>query len=339
MEVWILYGDDIESTADLAHEVRRFLSEGDRLGIKVQVYKPEDFDLLVTDEIRDTIMIRGEAVPLPDVVYPYLNHNDQGYFPLAVVRQLERMGVIVYNTAATIEMVRDKLHAHQVIAEAGLPSPATMLAKFPVDIELIEKTLGFPLIVKTLNGALGIGVFLIQNEKAFKDLIDLIGETNPNLQLIFQKFVAASSGRDLRLFTLEDEVIAAMERRAADGDFKANFSSGGSVHAYEPDEAAVNIALETVKALNIQIGGVDLLFTDDGGYTICEANTFPGFKGLERASGVNVPEKIFESMERKVAERRKEKQIEISKQIKESEAAQPVNTNESSDGSHMLSAE
>lgn len=302
MEVWILYGDDIESTADLAHEVRRFKVEGDNLGIAVKVYRPEQFDLLVTEETRDSILIDGVPVPLPDVVYPYFNHNDHGYFSLAIARQLERLGVIVYNNAATIETVRDKLHTHQVIAEAGIPTPTTMLAKFPVDIGLIEKTLGFPIVVKTLNGALGIGVFLIENAKAFKDLMDLIGETNPNLQLIFQEFVEASKGRDLRLFTVDGEVIASMERRAKEGDFKANYSSGGSVHAFQPDAEATDLAVRTSLALNIQIGGIDLLFKKGGGYTICEANTFPGFKGLEKASGVNVAGTILEAMRRRVDE-------------------------------------
>lgn len=307
MEVWILYGDDIESTADLAHEVRRFLAEGEAMGISVKVYKPEQFDLLVTDEVRDTILIDGNPVPLPDVVYPYFNHNDHNYFSLAVARQLERMGVLIYNNAATIENVRDKLHTHQILAESGLPTPDTMLAKFPVDIDLIESTIGFPVVVKTLNGALGIGVFLIENQKAFKELMELVGQTNPNIQLIFQKFVSASSGRDLRLFTVDGEVIASMERRAKDGDFKANYSSGGSVHFYDADEKCVELALRTVKALDIQIGGIDLLFTDEGGYTICEANTFPGFKGLEQASGVNVAGKILESMQKKLAERNAQK--------------------------------
>jgi glutathione synthase/RimK-type ligase-like ATP-grasp enzyme len=48
--------------------------------------------------------------------------------------------------------------------------------------------------------------------------------------------------------------------------------------------------------LDIQVAGIDLLFTEDGGYTICEANTFPGFKGLEQACKVNVPEAIFNAM-------------------------------------------
>lgn len=300
MEVWILYGDDIESTADLAHEVRRFKVEGEKMGIDVKVHKPSEFDLLVNEDTRDSILIKGEQVPLPDFVYPYFNHMDQSYFSLAIVRQLERQGVHVFNGAVPIETVRDKLHTHQILAETGLPTPATMLAKFPVDIDLIERTIGFPVVVKTLNGALGIGVFLIENASAFGDLMELIGETNPNLQLIFQQFVAVSKGRDLRLFVVDGEVIAAMERRAKDGGFKANYSSGGSVHAFEPDESAAELAIKTSKVLNIDIGGIDLLFKEGGGYTICEANTFPGFKGLEKASGVNVPEKIFQAMQRRL---------------------------------------
>lgn len=313
MEVWILYGDDIDSNADLAHEVRRFKEEAARLNVILKVYKPADFDLLVSESTRDSILVHGKPVPLPDVVFPYFNHGDHSYFNLAIVRQLERSGVLVYNTAATIEMVRDKLHTHQVLAESSIPSPDTMLAKFPIDddmMDMIERRLGFPVVVKTLNGALGIGVFLIENAKAFRDQMDLIGQTNPDLQLIFQKFVAASKGRDLRLFVVDGEVVASMERRAKEGDFKANYSSGGSVHAFKPDPEAIQIALKTASSLDIQIGGVDLLFLEGGGYTVCEANTFPGFKGLEKASGINVPEKIFQSMERRLVKHRLGKQTQ-----------------------------
>lgn len=297
MEVWILYGDDIESNADLAHECRRFLSVGKEMGVDVKIIQPAQFDLLVTQGERDSILIDGKAAPLPDFVFPYFNHLDHGYFSLAITRQLERLGVHVFNTADVIEMVRDKLHTHQILAESGIDTPDTMLAKFPVDLDLIEKNIGFPVVVKTLNGALGIGVFLIESRGAFQDLMELVGETNPNLQLIFQKFVSVSKGRDLRLFVVHGEVIAAMERRAKDGGFKANYSSGASVHEFVPDAQAIDIAVRTAEVLNIDIGGIDLLFKEGGGYTICEANTFPGFKGLEKASGVNVAGKIFEAMQ------------------------------------------
>lgn len=310
MKVWILYGDDIESNADLAHEVRRFKAEAERTGIELKVYNPADFDLIVSEHTRDSVLINGRPEQIPDVVYPYFNHHDHSYFSLAIVRQLERMGCLVYNTANTIEMVRDKLHTHQVLAEKGITSPTTMLAKFPIDddmMAMIEKTLGFPVVVKTLKGALGVGVFLIESAKAFRDQMDLIGQTSPDIQLIFQEFVAASKGRDLRLFVVDGEVIASMERRAKEGDFKANYSGGGTVHEFKPDQQAINLAVATANALDIQIGGIDLLFLKGGGYTICEANTFPGFKGLEKASGVNVPEKIFASMERRLTQHQKAK--------------------------------
>ncbi len=297
MEVWILYGDDIESNADLAHEARRFISEGNKMDVDIKVIKPSQFDILVTQGERESILIDGKAAPLPDFVFPYFNHNDHGYFSLAIVRQLERLGVRVFNGADAIETVRDKFHTHQILAESGIDTPDTMLAKFPVDMKLIEETIGFPVVVKTLNGALGIGVFLVETSNAFYDLMELVGETNPNLQLIFQKFVSVSKGRDLRLLVVHGEVIASMERRAKDGGFKANYSSGASVHDFEPDVEAIDIALRTADVLNIDIGGVDLLFKEGGGYTICEANTFPGFKGLEKASGVNVAKKIIEAMQ------------------------------------------
>jgi len=295
MKLWILYGDDIDSTADLAFEMRRFLAEGEKMGIEVQAFKPNQFDLLVTEENRDQIIIDGKWTDLPDFVFPYFNHSDHSYFSLAIVRQFERMGVPVFNNADTLERVRDKLHAHQILAESGITTPDTMLAKFPINVELVEETLGFPVIVKTLHGALGSGVFLIENAKSFEDLMTLVHETQPNILMIFQKFVASSKGRDLRIFVVEGTVIAAMQRTAKDGDFKANFSQGGQVDKFEVDKKAADIAIKTAQALNIQVAGIDLLFTEDG-YTICEANTFPGFKGLEQATGENIPKSIFTAM-------------------------------------------
>lgn len=295
MEVWILYGDDIDSTADLAFEMRRFLSEGERMGITVKSFKPNQFDLLVTETKRDEIIIDGEWTALPDFVFPYFNHSDHSYFSMAIVRQFERMGVQVFNNADTLDRVRDKLHTHQILAESGISTPDTMLAKFPINVDLVESTLGFPVIVKTLHGALGSGVFLLEDTKSFRDLMTLVQETQPNILMIFQKFVAHSKGRDLRILVVDGEVVASMQRNAKVGDFKANFSQGGSVEAFEADAKAAEIAIKTAKTLDIQVAGIDLLFTEDG-YTVCEANTFPGFKGLERATGVNVPEAIFLAM-------------------------------------------
>ncbi len=299
MEVWILFNEEVESSSAEAFEIRRFMAEGRDMGIDVKVFKPDQFDLLVSEDERESVLIDGHPMPLPDFLLPRTYVVDTGYFALAVIRQLERLGVRVFNSSSAIEMVADKLHTHQVLAESGLPTPTTMLAKFPVDIELVQKTIGFPVVVKTLLGVNGSGVFLIDSEAAFKDLMDLIGQTTPNIQLIFQKFIASSKGRDLRLFVVEGEVIAAMERRAPKGGFKANYSQGGTVVEFIPDDEARELAIKTAEILDLQVSGIDLLYDEKGGYTICEANTFPGFKGLESCCNVNVPREIFTAMQRK----------------------------------------
>lgn len=304
MEVWILFNEEIEAPSSEAFEIRRFLAEGRDMGIDVKVFNPEQFDLLVTAEATESVLIDGNVMPLPDFVLPRTYVIDTGYFALAVIRQLERLGVRTYNNSATIETVADKLHTHQVLIEHGLPTPVTMLAKFPVNFDLVEKTIGFPIVVKTLLGVNGTGVFLIEDRKSFEDQMGLIAETNPNIQLIFQRFIARSKGVDIRAFVLNGRVIAAMERRAKPGGFKANFSQGGSVKQIQPDKMAVDIAVKTAEVLNIQVAGIDLLYAEDGGYTVCEANTFPGFKGLESAcKGLNVPREIFSDMQKELAAR------------------------------------
>lgn len=295
MEVWILFNEEIESPTSEAFEIRRFLAEGREMGIDVKVYHPEQFDLLVTSTDRTSIIIDGSPVQLPDFLLPRTYVIDTGYFPLAIIRQMERLGVKVFNNAESIERVSDKLHTHQVLAEHGLPTPDTMLAKFPVDVELVENSIGFPVIVKTLLGVNGTGVFLIHNRESFKDLMGLISETTPNVQLIFQQFIECSKGRDLRVFVVDGKVIASMERRAAEGDFKANYSQGGSVQEFIIDDDARALAVKTAEVLGLQVSGIDFLFTDNG-YTICEANSFPGFKGLESCCNVNVPREIYSAM-------------------------------------------
>ncbi len=300
MEVWILFNEEIEAPSSEAFEIRRFMEEGRKMGIDVKVFKPEQFDLLVCNDDKQSVLIDGEFRNLPDFVLPRTYVIDTGYFALAVIRQLERLGVKVFNGSQSIETVSDKLHTHQALIEGGLPTPRTMLAKFPVDVDLIERTIGFPVVVKTLLGVNGTGVFLMEDRKSFHDMMELLCETNPHIQLIFQKFIAKSVGRDIRLFVVDGKVVASMERRAKEGEFKANFSQGGSVAEFIPDSKAKDIAIMTAGILNLQVAGIDLLYAEDGGYTICEANSFPGFKGLESCCDVNIPQEIFKAMQRRL---------------------------------------
>jgi gamma-F420-2:alpha-L-glutamate ligase len=292
MKIWILYKESSSGLSPEFYEIQRLLSVGKERGLDIEVFKPEQFELLVTADTKRSVMVDAEIKPLPDVMLPRMG-ADTTYFALSVIRQLERLSVPTFNSSRSIETVKDKLFAHQLLAREKLPIPKTMLAKFPIDLELVERALGFPLIVKTLSGSQGSGVFLCENRRSFEDLMELVRVTQSNANLIFQEFISESRGRDIRMFVVGGRVVAAMERRARDDSFKANYSIGGEVLPFVPDRNAEWLALESARLLGLDIAGIDLLFDKDG-YKICEANSSPGFEGLESCCDINIAEEILD---------------------------------------------
>jgi gamma-F420-2:alpha-L-glutamate ligase len=255
--------------------------------------KPEQFELVVTRDDRKSILVDGKVTPLPDFLIPRLGASTT-YFALAIIRHLERLGVLVLNSSTAIETVRDKLYTQQILAASNLPVPKTMLGKFPVDNDLVEKQLGFPVVVKTLSGSQGSGVYLSEDRANFEDIMTLIDSTKPNANIILQEFIASSRGRDLRVIVVGGRAVGAMERYATDGNFKANVSRGGGSRPFTLTPETELLALEATRILGLDIAGVDMLFAD-GHFKICEVNSSPGFKGMERAYdyNINIADEIF----------------------------------------------
>lgn len=288
---WILYRASGSELKPEMYEIGRFLDTARKQNIELLVVKPDQIDLVVTREDRKSILIDGKATALPDFVLPRMGAATT-YFALAVIRHLERLGVPCFNTGNSIDTVRDKLYTQQILAESNLPVPKTMLVKFPINIELIENTFSFPIVVKTLSGSQGKGVYLSENKKSFQDLLHLIESSNPRMNLIIQEFIKESSGRDLRVFTIGGRVVACMERSSSDGTFKANYSAGGIVRGYPINPEIEWLAVEASRILKLDIAGVDLLFAEDH-FKICEINSSPGFEGLESCCEVNIPLELF----------------------------------------------
>jgi len=103
----------------------------------------------------------------------------------------------------------------------------TILGKFPVDVDLVEREFGIPVVVKTLKGTRGEGVLLCSNREQFNDLASLLDGAKPGADFTFQQYIAESHGRDVRVLVIDGKAVAAMERRSADGGLKANISLGG----------------------------------------------------------------------------------------------------------------
>ncbi|MNO61397.1 Ribosomal protein S6 modification protein [compost metagenome] len=288
---WIIYKHIMNDVKPETFEIRRLVDEAEKQGIDIRVLAPEQFELIVTRDDRKSVMVDGEVLPLPDFVLPRMGAGTN-YFGLALIRHLERLGVRTFNSSQSIDTVKDKLYTQQILAESNLPVPKTMLIRSKVDVDLVERHLGFPVVVKTISGSQGSGVFLAETKLKFMDLIEMINAYKENATMILQEFVESSRGVDLRVLTIGGRAVAAMKRFSGNESFKANYSRGGKVEPYEINPEIEWLALETARLLNLDIAGIDLLFDGDH-YKICEANSSPGFEGLESCCNVNIAEEIY----------------------------------------------
>jgi gamma-F420-2:alpha-L-glutamate ligase len=293
-QVWILhYSTNID-----AYENQRLLDCLKKNGMQGCVLEPKYFDIIVSRSSAKSIRYKGEKIELPDLV---LSRTGAGtnYFTRSVMRQIEKFGIPVYNDADSISRVSDKLLTSQLLVKENLPIPKTILVNGDVDIELIEKEIGFPCVVKATSGSKGKTVHLCHNKKDFAGLMSLLASISLKKTMIIQEFVDAQPGTDLRVWVIGGKTVVAMKRTGAEGDFRANISQGGTAELFEITDEVDYLARETARVLGLQIAGVDLLFDKDG-YKICEANSSPGFEGMDQYCGQDMAQRIVDFIKLKI---------------------------------------
>jgi len=285
VKTWIIQQKASKNTR---YETQRLVQAGS--GACEVVYHPH-IDIIVSREGRRSIRVKNRLVDLPSVIIPRTG-SGTGYFGLAILRHLERLGVATTNPSYAIEATKDKLYAHQVFAEQGIDTPKTMLVKHPVNAALVAREIGFPAVVKIMAGSYGKGVYMVNTQSEFQDFIEFAHNIKTDEAIIVQQYIDTRPGEDLRVFVVGKKVIGAIKRSSQDGSFKANITRGGGAELFPLDREIRDIALATAQSLDLEIAGVDLLFGKDG-YVVCEANSAPGFEGFEAATGINVAAEII----------------------------------------------
>ena len=292
MKIWIIQQ---KASSQTRYETQRLISAGQ--GDCEVVYHPS-VDIIVAKEGRRSIRVKNRLVDIPDVIIPRTG-SGTGYFGFAILRHLERLGIPTVNPSYAIEATKDKLYAHQVFAEKGIPTPKTMLVKHPVNASLVDREIGWPAVVKIMAGSYGKGVYQVTSKSRFVDFIEFAHGIKTDEAIIVQEYVDTQPGEDLRVFVVGDRVLGAMKRSSKDGSFKANITRGGVGERYPVTPEVEDIALRVARSLDLEVAGVDLLFGRDG-FLVCEANSAPGFEGFERCTGIDVAGAIIDYARSKV---------------------------------------
>jgi ribosomal protein S6--L-glutamate ligase len=260
----------------------------------VQAARSAGVQPIVVDTLRCTMVVssgasrlsyRGADVLGLQVVIPRIGASITGY-GLSVVNHLTTMGVPVVNSGPAIARSRDKLRCLQLLAEARIDVPLTVMASAGCNVRrLIEEVGGLPCIIKLLRGTQGVGVMIANTMAEAETIVQTFWGLGQDVCL--QEFIEESRGRDVRAVIVGDQVVGSMRRQARQGEFRSNLHRGGAGVPLELDPVYVATAVKAAQTIGLGICGVDMLEGKDGP-KVMELNSSPGFEGLERATKLDV---------------------------------------------------
>ena len=280
----------ILSRAPHSYSTRRLREAALQRDHEVKVLNTLKFAIDLEKNAPD-LYYRQKRLSAYDAVLPRIGASIT-YYGTAVVRQFQQMDVFCANTAHGILNSRDKLRSLQILSRHHIGIPATTFVRDKRDVlPAIERVGGAPVIIKLIEGTQGIGVLLAESVKAAESIIELLQSQRQNV--LIQKFVAESKGRDIRGFVVGDRVVAAMRRVAQGQEFRSNVHRGGVAEPVDLDEHYRETAVRCTQIMGLRVAGVDMLEGRDGPQ-IMEVNSSPGLEGIETCTGLDVAGSVID---------------------------------------------
>lgn len=287
LNAWIIYNGNLmdKDFRGFAHWLD---ASAKRHQIKTKLFKNNE--LLASLNHLSIDLLEIDPAQLPDFVL----FTDKDIY---LAKQLELLGIPVFNRSDAIAVSDDKILSYQALAKNKLPIPTTIISpkvfnhNHQLDLLFLNKVksiLKFPFIIKEAFGSFGEQVYLINNEaELLSKTQELIGKP-----FIFQELVTTSYGKDIRLQVVGDQVVASMLRQSKN-DFRANITAGGSMQNYTPSKEEEALAIAAAKAIGTDFAGVDLLFGENKKPIICEVNSNAHIRNLFECTGINVADSII----------------------------------------------
>jgi ribosomal protein S6--L-glutamate ligase len=273
-----------------SYSTERFKEAAKQRGHEVKVLNTLKFAIDLQKGVPD-LYYRQEALEHFDAVLPRIGASIT-YYGTAVVRQFQEMDVFCASTAHGILNSRDKLRSLQILSRHHIGIPKTTFVRDKKDVlPAIDRVGGAPVIIKLIEGTQGIGVLLAETIPAAASIIELLQSQKQNV--LIQKFVAESKGKDIRAFVVGDRVVAAMRRVAQGQEFRSNVHRGGIAEAVTLSDEYAETAVRAAQILGLRVAGVDILESDSGPQ-IMEVNSSPGLEGIETCTGLDIAGAVIE---------------------------------------------
>jgi len=275
---------------------KKVLDQAKSSGLEPFVVFAEDAYLKREDErtiIYNLNEKKGFEISSDDTIVLCRRSVEDYLSSMDLISQLEKMGYFCINSRECIEDCQDKYRTHLRLKELGVPTPRTVLVRSEEGLEKALEDVGgkFPVVLKTLKGSKGVGVFMVESEVNMRSTLQTIWKLT-DAEILMQEYI--ESDGDLRIHVLGDTVIAGMKRIKVKDDFRSNFSLGGKIKPVKIADDTAAIAVKASKAVKGTWTGVDIIKDKKGQQYVLEVNSSPGTDGIEKATGKNIVKMVLD---------------------------------------------
>lgn len=295
--------------------VREIIRAADKHRVSHQVASWDDISASVTDQassitsqlrlnmdrldrvprpvcLADT---RDEGYEQPDVVLVRnmpIGSLEQTIFRMNALAGIQRRGVRVVNSAVCLERSIDKWLTLELLSGLGLPVPRTIACQTRIGaLEAFEELGGQSCVVKPVFGGEGRGILRVDSVDLAWRVFTALEQTRSIIYL--QEFLG-NHPLDLRFLFVGKKIYCI--RRRNQNDWRQNTSRGAISEPFTPTPRQIELARKAAEAMQGYFVGVDILSNELGDDRILEVNGVPGWKGVNSALGIDVAEKLLESL-------------------------------------------
>jgi ribosomal protein S6--L-glutamate ligase len=231
---------------------------------------------------------------------------------IAFMEALQDSRYFCVNNIDSILACENKFTTCQILEDQDLPVPKYALVSDEKSLEASVEAVGgeFPIVMKLLSGSQGIGVSIVESYSSLKSVYQTIKKLDPESEILIQEKI--DSEFDLRIQVLvkklnalypEDDnstILGVMRRNAMEGDFRTNYSLGGTVEKYDITDELQDLAFRAATAVGCHWCGVDIMIDKKSGKPyILEVNSSPGTEGISKVLGTPIAEKVIDYVSKK----------------------------------------
>lgn len=281
--------------------IEPFVKEAKKLNVSLLTASFSDLEYLTDDE-KVILKVKGEDVASFSIVYVRLVGKRYEEVSLLVnyckqhkVRVVDR----VFEREDLIRIPIPKSVEAKLFIEAGVPVPKTYFGKLSSIKEKAPKIFGYPFVIKGTTGKQGHAVWSPRNEKEWDKLYEKLQklQKTEGMNFIAQEFTESSQRS--RIFVVGGKVLAGITRptrwrRRFIDKVNGEFPKGRREQLNPIPEDEAKVAIKAASAMQIDIGGVDVLRVDKTGELfVLEVNSAPRWESVKQDTNLNVEREII----------------------------------------------